>query len=293
MDDSPIIVGYDGSRESQAAAYWAAREAERRGTPVELLHAWNAPASQPTSDEHRRMRRLMIAREAELRALHPMIQVTGVQVPRTPVAALEAATGRAAMLVLGSRGLSALRGFVVGSVSQEILGEGACPMVLVRAEQPQGLDTQDEGARQDWASDQDVVVGLDLRHPVDAVLGFGFEAAAFRTAPLNVVHAWGLPPGSEYMAYGTIGAFNEDAAAKERQLLETVLEPWRRRYPQVRLQTTLAHGNAAVRLTDAGAHAQLLVVGRHHRRTPMGHLGPVTHAAIHHVGCPVAVIPCD
>lgn len=292
MGDAPIVVGYDSSQESQAAANWAAWEAARRGTPVELLHAWSEPISRADSDEQRRMDRLMTAREAELRALHPEIEVTGVQIPRAPVAALEAATERATMLVLGSRGLSTLRGFVVGSVSQDVLGRGVCPMVLVRAVEPQVTRTPGMGARQGGTSGRDVVVGLNVRHPLEAVLGFGFEAADLREAPLHVIHAWGLPPGGEYMAYGTIGAFNEDVAAKEGQRLEAALEPWRHRYPQVSLRTTLAHGNAAVRLIDAGADAQLVVVGRHHRRVPVGRLGPVTHAAIHHIGCPVAIVPC-
>jgi nucleotide-binding universal stress UspA family protein len=95
------------------------------------------------------------------------------------------------------------------------------------------------------------------------------------------------------MAYGTIGAFNEGVAAGEGQRLEAALEPSRRRYTHVRPRTTLAHGNAAVRLIGAGADAQLLVVGRDHRRVPGGRLGPVTHSAIHHIGCPVAIVPCD
>ncbi|MFJ9846630.1 universal stress protein [Kitasatospora sp. NPDC101155] len=38
--------------------------------------------------------------------------------------------------------------------------------------------------------------------------------------------------------------------------------------------------------------ARLLVVGRRTRWLPLGaHLGPVAHAVIHHVRCPVAVVP--
>ncbi len=36
----PVVVGLDGSRESLAAADWAAREALRRGLPLRLVHAW-------------------------------------------------------------------------------------------------------------------------------------------------------------------------------------------------------------------------------------------------------------
>jgi nucleotide-binding universal stress UspA family protein len=43
MSDATVVVGYDGTPQSRAAVEWAAREAERRGLPLELLHAGTAP----------------------------------------------------------------------------------------------------------------------------------------------------------------------------------------------------------------------------------------------------------
>ncbi|WP_183107302.1 universal stress protein [Streptomyces sp. 1114.5] len=45
-------------------------------------------------------------------------------------------------------------------------------------------------------------------------------------------------------------------------------------------------------LTAAAQTARLLVLDRRIRGMPLGaHLGPVAHAAIHHVDRPVAIVP--
>ncbi|WP_049656613.1 universal stress protein [Kitasatospora sp. MY 5-36] len=277
----PVVVGFDGSPESLAAAAWAAHEAQRRGLRLDVLQAWPrpkqiAPGSRP--GDHSALARLAES-ERELRTLAPEVEVTAGSVAGDPVEALEAAAHGAALLVLGSRGLGTLRGFLVGSVSQEVLRRADCPVVLIRA----GGDEPD-GA---------VTVGLDLAHPADEVLAFAFEAAALRSAPLRVVHVWSPPAGSEYMSYGAIGGLEGEVSAVEHDGLARALEPWQARHPEVTVSTDLIRGKAAVELVDAAATARLLVVGRRIRRMPLRHhhLGPVAHAAIHHVHCPVAVVP--
>ncbi|MFJ9442463.1 universal stress protein [Kitasatospora sp. NPDC101235] len=276
-----VVVGFDGSPESLAAAAWAAREAQRRGLRLDVLQAWPrpkhlAPGSKPGD---RPALAQLAEREGELRALAPEVAVSATSVAADPVEALEAAAQGAALLVLGSHGLGTLRGFLVGSVSQEVLRRAACPVVLVRAggDEPAGA----------------VTVGLDLAHPADEVLAFAFEAAALRSAPLRVIHVWSPPAGTEYMSYGAIGGLEGEVSSVERSGLAQALEPWRARHPEVAVTTDLIRGKAAVELVDAAAAARLLVVGRRVRRKPLRHhhLGPVAHAAIHHVHCPVAVVP--
>ncbi|MFE4513861.1 universal stress protein [Kitasatospora sp. NPDC056783] len=277
----PVVVGFDGSPESLAAAAWAAREARRRNLRLDVLQAWPRPkhvAPGTEQGDHAALARLA-EREGELRALVPEVAVSASSVAADPVEALEAAAHDAAVLVLGSRGLGTVRGFLVGSVSQEVLRRAACPVVLIRAD-------GDE-------PDGPVTVGLDLAHPADAVLAFAFETAALRSAPLRVIHVWSPPAGSEYMSYGAIGGLEPEVSAVERSGLAEALEPWRERHPEVAVTTDLIRGKAAVDLVDAATTARLLVVGRRLRRMPLRHhhLGPVAHAAIHHVHCPVAVVP--
>jgi nucleotide-binding universal stress UspA family protein len=61
----------------------------------------------------------------------------------------------------------------------------------------------------------------------------------------------------------------------------------------VQVEDHLARADIAPYLLHLGTDASLLIVGR-----PRGHpfptrIGPVTHAALHHVTCPVAVVPYE
>ncbi|GAA2244139.1 MULTISPECIES: universal stress protein [Kitasatospora] len=297
--NGPIVVGFDGSPESEAAAEWAAREALRRRLPLELLQAWPWQHGQPLgSDEANQWSKQQLTRkEVELQALHSGLEVTAAHIPSgVPADVLEAAGTNATMLVLGSRGLGAIRGFLVGSVSQEVLAQAACPVVLVRAgttAADEHLASPDAGPPADTPY-REIALGLDTRHPCDEVLAFVFETASARSAPLRVVRAWGPPSGTEYLAFGSIGGLEKDMARVERDTVERQLSPWRKRYPKVEVVTTVALGSAAITLLEETPEAGLLVIGRRTRRAPIGpHLGPVAHAAIHHARCPVAVVPCS
>ncbi|MFE9425657.1 universal stress protein [Kitasatospora sp. NPDC006697] len=274
MASDAIITGFDLSDQSRAAARWAAREAVRRRVPLEVLQAW------PGRDEQRG-REQLAGEVAALLARHPGLEARAVQVADDPVAVLLAAAARAELLVLGSRALGTLRGFLTGSVSQQVLGATGSPVVLVRA----GEDEEEEPPG--------VTVGLDHAHPYDAVLGFAFEAAARRGAPLTVVHAWLPPAGSEYLHFGSLDDRTEEGyQAEQQRALDAALAPWRARHQGQAVTAELVLGRAGQVLAEAAARTGLLVVGARHRRNPVGaHLGPVTHAAIHHAPSALAVVP--
>ncbi|MFJ9609032.1 universal stress protein [Kitasatospora sp. NPDC101176] len=283
MNAGPVVVGYDGSPESRAASAWAAREARLRGCPLELLQAWPWPVRDVVgSDEvHARSREQLAARAAELRTVAVGVDVICREVRTEPAEALETAARDAALLVLGSRGLGTVHGFLVGSVGREVLGRTTRPVVLVRAE---------EDGR--GATGGPVLAGLDLEHPADEMLAFAFSAAALRRAPVRVLHVWSPPAGSEYMAFDAIGGLEDDLSAAERTGLAEALRPWRERFPDLDVTADLVRGTATIELVAAAAAARLVVLGHRIRHRPLGaHLGPVARAAIHHVHCPVAIVP--
>ncbi|MGI5452060.1 universal stress protein [Streptomyces sp. CA-249302] len=296
---APVMAGVDGSAESYAAAEWAAHEAVRRDRPLRLVHAWNwHPRRQDgeiaTAAQRYLARRSLREAEDRIRRHCPGVRLEDEQVEGPATGALLKAAGQADILVLGSRGLSGFTGFLVGSVALGVVARATRPVVLVRAAE-EGTDGHlpDDGTSGSVDTGQrDVVLGIDLGDPCDEVIEFAFEAARSRGARLRAVHAW-QQPSAIGLGPGDVALVDPPERAVEwRGFLDAVLEVWREKYPEVEVVETVTEGRPQSVLVRAASGAGLLVVGRRITERPAGpRTGPVAHAAIHHVGCPVAVVP--
>lgn len=270
----PVVVGVDGSEESLAAADWAAREAAARGAPLRLVHAleWrtsNLQFSPGVSAQREWAQSRVEEARQELAEVRPGLEVRVEEADELPAKVLLDAAGEAQLLVLGSRGLGGFEGRLLGSVSLAVIAHAAVPVALVRAQ-----DREDGGP---------VVVGVGQDGSCEPLLDFAFAAAAAREAVLRVVHV--------RRHEAAIGDEGEEGEAGDG-FLAGLPAPWRQRWPGVEVEEWSTVGPAAQRLVEAAGDAQLLVVGRHVHRPALGaHIGPVTHAAVHHVRCPVAVVP--
>ncbi|MFB7574311.1 universal stress protein [Streptomyces sp. NPDC056165] len=294
-----VTVGLDGSPESRAAAEWAAREAKLLGLPVRLVHVWE-PAPEPLAQapllgaETYRDWTERVPREAAegLRLRHPGVEVRTEHLPGRPAEILTDEAADAELLVLGSRALGGVGGFLAGSVGLSVVAHAERPVVLVRA----GEQAADEhemdpaGIPSAAAAFRPVVLGLDTAHPDEDLIRFAFEAAARRGTSLRVVHGW-YPP--LYYGYG-VPADAElltSPGVAEAAVLTEALCPWRRKYPDVEVAEVSRPGSAAELLVDASREASLVVVGRRERRNSLGaRIGHVTHAVLHHAAAPVAVV---
>ncbi|WP_371600794.1 universal stress protein [Streptomyces sp. NBC_00564] len=294
-----VIVGLDGSPESRAAAEWAAREAKLRGLPLKLVHVWEpvpepmaqAPLLGAETQQHWSER---IPRESAegLRLRHPGVEITAEQLSGRPADVLTSQAKDAALLVLGSRGMSGIGGFLVGSVGQGVLAHAERPVVLVRAgEQAADEHLADPAGIPSAAGPyRPVVLGLATDDPDPSLVEFAFDAADRRATSLRVVHGWNPPP---YYAYGLAAdiELHDQLSRQEATTLSDVLRPWRQKFPSVEVVEEPRYGTAANHLVDASREASLVVVGRRIRRNPLGsHIGPVTHAVLHHSTAPVAVV---
>ena len=135
-----IVVGVDGSRESERALEWAVTEARLRKTSVSAVHVWTypyfgaAPITPPILDQEQI--------EADARALLEAV-VSKVATEGVTIHArlYEGSAGRclldaakdAELLVVGSRGRGGFAELLLGSVSHQVAHHAPCPVVIVPA----------------------------------------------------------------------------------------------------------------------------------------------------------------
>jgi nucleotide-binding universal stress UspA family protein len=283
-----VTVGLDGTPESLSAVLWAAQETRLRGGRLRLLHAWAllspeaAEGAPGAKDQNYWPHRIMEEARTAVQARHPELPLEEVLVPEDPLEALKEAAGSSDLLVLGSRDLGPLEKYVLGEVGLQLIAHIATPTVLVRARQ------DSDPVR----SDGDVVLGLSLHEPCEALLGFAFGTAARRGVPLCAVHGRRLPSHAYNRGGGVDPVIAKEVITEAGRDLAEALAPWRERFPDVRVEDRVELDSPARALLHDAAGAGLLVVGRRHRRrllTPR--IGHVVQAVVHHAACPVAAVP--
>jgi Universal stress protein family len=126
-----------------------------------------------------------------------------------------------------------------------------------------------------------------------AALGFAFEEAHLHHARLQVVHAWQLfLPPALLTGPGRPEAGGHEITAEATAWLAAQLEPWREKYPNVKVIDDVVNTSPGRALAGASARADLVVLGR--RSQPdLGTVGTraVIHAVLNHAYCPVAIVP--
>jgi nucleotide-binding universal stress UspA family protein len=286
----PVTVGVDGSPGGVAAAEWAARESALRGVPLRIVYAEQRPGAATIRHSNPEARRrwaeeLLTEAVEAVRQEHPSLEIETRHLSGEPAEVLAHEAAEAALLVLGSRGLGGVRGFLLGSVGMATISVTERPVVLGRA--PGRSDAPNRAALA--APSSAVVVGVDLDRFFGPLLDFAFGEAAVRGEQVLALHGWSIPPVVRD-ASALVRAEREMGPDIARRLTEG-LRPWRQKFPSVDLVERPCVGGPAQLLLHAAEGADLVVVGRPVRRGSLGtHIGSVTHAVIHHCAAPVAVI---
>jgi nucleotide-binding universal stress UspA family protein len=139
-----IVIGVDGSKESLEAARYGQGLAEQLGSQVTLVFALEPPqvipvgplsgyvmTSTPRSDEDMKKAQKLLD---ELVAERPKVPTTArVELGKAADTLCDLAGQLGAdLLIVGSRGLSAGRRLILGSVSDRVVHHAPCPVLVLR-----------------------------------------------------------------------------------------------------------------------------------------------------------------
>lgn len=132
-----ITVGIDHSDQSSRALSWAFDEAERTGSEVFAVHAWQPrDAQDPTlgaadwDSYAERCRGFVEGRIAEQQARHPGVKVRTEVLQGNPTRTIVTESESSDVVVLGTRGDGGFDGLHLGRVARDALGHAHCPVVL-------------------------------------------------------------------------------------------------------------------------------------------------------------------
>ncbi|HSJ43097.1 MAG TPA: universal stress protein [Euzebyales bacterium] len=312
-----LVVGVDGSDGSRVALAWAVEEARLHGDDLTVVTVMPSPnlliTPAPIGEDLRRRADMEASHRAralleEVIAPYADAGVTITSVVMRDDATFHALTRRAAdadAVVVGSRGLGALRRMLLGSVSSQVAVHAETTVVVVPA------------PSEEQRRDDKVVVGIDgsthagvalRRAAVEAALrGWELELVMVQPPP-PVAAESGRDPVEAYMWAGTLAPEPvphsdeladdyQQATTHWRNLAEGLLEAELDRLDAATLPdkvtpTVIGADHPARALLDVAAWAKLLVLGRRGRGGFTGMLlGSISQHCVRHAMSPVMIVP--
>jgi nucleotide-binding universal stress UspA family protein len=157
-----ILVATDFSAASRAALEHAGQLAERFGSTIDVLHAWEEPHSLGPDDgfpihgpvyqtlEQFARERAGQAMDQFLNSLEPRgaFRVRGRIEMGDPAETIlrVAAEDAYDLVVMGTHGWTGLKRLLLGSVARKVVGKATCPVLTIREAKPSRASTATTGA---------------------------------------------------------------------------------------------------------------------------------------------------
>jgi nucleotide-binding universal stress UspA family protein len=263
MTAEPIVVGVDDSPDASKALDWAVSWAAAVGSPVRMIASEAVPPGRTAEspglgDQARAAIDLQVAR---LRKVAPNAQVETEALVAHPVSALIAASQEAGAVVLGTRGVGAYQGSVIGSISGAVAASAHCPTIIITSSAPSAYDP-----------DGPIVVGFDGSESALGAARLAVSAAAAEGRSIRLLQA-------------EVGTTSPD------EPLDGLVDELRGEHPDVEIELTASEGSAVGALTSASRSAAFVVVASQgHRGVPGFLLGSTTRALVQSAQAPVIVL---
>ena len=297
-DKRPILAGFDGSANAEAAVWWAADMARATGRSLRVITSYSLPAmvgigmsagyvmpALTSSEVHEiDLKHHTMMNELADRVRHgcPGLTIETFIDQGAPATAILKASEDAAAIVLGTRGVGSAQGLLMGSVSYAVSHRAKCPVVLV----PETSNRSVPGR---------VVVGIDGSTRSLQAAHWALSLAKCLHRELEVVTAWHYPyqamipeagmmmgPGVEELRLALLRDA-KDVAERGRKQLEG---------PHgTKIMAKAVEGSAADVLTEeAGPQDVIVVSSKSHSLLASVLLGSTAVAVAHRSRGPVVVV---
>ncbi|WP_159850357.1 universal stress protein [Nocardia sp. CY41] len=287
LASAAVVVGIDGSEDSDPAVQWAAETAARRGRRLLIVHGLDLASTQAVFGMYdllvpavaQRLREEGAARLAcaarSARRVDPQLRVDTELSPAHPATLLIERSASAHLVVLGAGPGGELAH--IGSTLLAVTAHGHGDIVVVH----------DTGSEQRTRTDGPVVVGVDGSAEAEAAVGAAFAEADIRGASLVAVHV-AADFGFRSDAPELLPVRELETAAQ--LVLAEQLAGWQEKFPEVEVIRKVSVARPRTMLTAWSKSAQLLVVGSRGRGGFRGLLlGSVSNFLVQHAHCPVMV----
>jgi nucleotide-binding universal stress UspA family protein len=294
MTGRPLLVATDFSETAEAAADWAVEIAAARGHRIHLMHVLTLPPPRPhyAPAPPDLQNALRDAATQQLAAEEKRLAGRGVEVETileigVPSQTL-VRTAReldAALLVIGTRGLTGLTHLLLGSTAERVVQHAECPVLTVHPE--------DAGEHRDLTT---VLVPTDFSSDAQKAIHTAHRLLEdLDEARLILLHAFNLPV--EYTAYGPIPTsvnYLEDAGIEAEQQLNRIASELEKR-EGLKVETLAREGYPpeVICAEAEKAEADLIVMGTH-GRSGLAHLllGSTAERVVQKAPCPVMTVRC-
>jgi nucleotide-binding universal stress UspA family protein len=265
---APVVVGVDGSDAAIEAAIWAIEEAVSRDVALRIVHVTHIDQHQAATDKDFRLD--VQYAEVSLRAATAAVDATGKQVKietevlwGTVKTALIDESRNAAMICLGSIGIGAIVGKVLGSTAATLARESHCPVAIIR--EPHHF-TPD---RTDW-----IVVIVENKPDYDGVIQYAMKEALLRNAPVLAVGVW-----------------QQDVDTIAYEDLKDRIAAGRQHFPDVHVYPVASRTGIAHFLSENNDESvKLAVIGKADAAQVAQIIGPHAHPLTGHGECSVLVV---
>lgn len=281
-----VVVGIDGSHDSDRALRCAAALVNREGLALRLVHVVSdvqayAPMGPYISEGLFAEIGEQVLNSAEKLALELHVRpdrLSTVLTHGSRAAALVDHLEDACVVVLGPRG-SAIEHLLTGSTTTAVIAHSSLPVLCVPQTWSEERPSRDR-----------IVVGVDGTDVTPVVLRAAFTEAAARGGTLDIVHAW--RPDSPYDAAIEERTVRPRWEKETRRALTTMVEDIATDFADVEWNLTLRYEHVPVALHAAALDADLLVLGRRGHRTHFSvFVGSTTRTLLRAASGPLLVVP--